>query len=568
MSFRVQTNIVAINAARNLGAVYSRLSENTRRLSSGLRIESAADDPVNLVVRELMRTDIAALDQGLRNASDGLSMLQTAEGALAVIDEKLIRMKELAEQAATGTYTTIQREIMNSEYQTMAAEIDRIAEATDFNGTKLLDGSLSDSNLSRGLKIHFGAGNEAAEDYYFANLPDVRATTSTGLKVGGDARADIFRQRLGLGVTEPNRSIAPESGPAADFLYYYNYDASQAASGSALETASYLAGIYRTETGDGLTDLIQAVNRGTASRVEIDFTFDQKSALGLVTSADHLDVCLGDEVYQFGSGAGSITLEDGRAPDGYIDASVSRGSALSTSLVAAVNANAGSKFWGVADTTGGRAFFFAREAGNHDDWSAGDDGNVAQARENVTWTNVATGHTAGSGASFSLGGRTWARAAMGQESGEYFLTLEGAQVGPGHDLMIGRAESLYGGRSLDRFRDADFDETQNAGEGSWVGAEIRTQSAAQASLDQLTAAISKKDEVRALLGFLQIRLENTTSQLSLHKTNIMSAESRISDLDVAAAMTSLTRDQVISQAGVSVVAQANSYAQLALHLIV
>jgi len=77
------------------------------------------------------------LNQGIRNASDAISMIQTAEGAMSVIDEKLIRMKELAEQAATGTYTTAQREIMNSEYQAMAAEIDRIANATDFNGVKL-----------------------------------------------------------------------------------------------------------------------------------------------------------------------------------------------------------------------------------------------------------------------------------------------------------------------------------------------------------------------------------------------------------------------------------------------
>ena len=90
-------------------------------------------------------------------------MIQTAEGALSVIDEKLTRMKELAEQASTGTYTTAQRDIMNSEYQAMAAEIDRIANATDFNGIKLLDGSISNLHGGDGLKIHFGTGNDSAE---------------------------------------------------------------------------------------------------------------------------------------------------------------------------------------------------------------------------------------------------------------------------------------------------------------------------------------------------------------------------------------------------------------------
>jgi flagellin len=132
----------------------ARLGSSVSKLSSGLRVVSAADDAAGMAIRELMRSDIAVLNQGIRNASDAISMIQTAEGAMSVIDEKLIRMKELAEQAATGTYTTAQREIMNSEYQAMAAEIDRIANATDFNGVKLLDGSLAAQ--------HSGFGPEGA----------------------------------------------------------------------------------------------------------------------------------------------------------------------------------------------------------------------------------------------------------------------------------------------------------------------------------------------------------------------------------------------------------------------
>ena len=107
-------------------------------------------------------------------------MIQTADGAMSVIDEKLIRMKELAEQAATGTYTTAQRLIMNSEFQAMAAEIDRISNATDFNGIKLLDGSAGHLHQGDGMKIHFGTGNSAAEDYYFVDLDDTR-TTALGM---------------------------------------------------------------------------------------------------------------------------------------------------------------------------------------------------------------------------------------------------------------------------------------------------------------------------------------------------------------------------------------------------
>lgn len=131
---------MAANTARNLNTHYGRLATSTQRLSSGLRINGAADDAAGLAIRELMRADVAALHQGVRNANDAISMIQVVDGALGIIDEKLIRMKELAEQAATGTYDSIQRLMIDSEFQIMASEINRIARATDFNGIKLLDG--------------------------------------------------------------------------------------------------------------------------------------------------------------------------------------------------------------------------------------------------------------------------------------------------------------------------------------------------------------------------------------------------------------------------------------------
>ncbi|MEJ2070567.1 MAG: hypothetical protein P8X58_09200 [Syntrophobacterales bacterium] len=157
MSLVINHNLMAMSAARYLGISYNRLSTSVSRLASGLRINSAADDAAGLAIREIMRTDIRVLNQGVRNANDALSLIQTADGALSVIDEKLTRMKELAEQAATGTYTSAQRLIMDSEYQAMASEITRIAMATDFNGVKLLDGSLSGTVGQ--MKIHFGTGN-------------------------------------------------------------------------------------------------------------------------------------------------------------------------------------------------------------------------------------------------------------------------------------------------------------------------------------------------------------------------------------------------------------------------
>ncbi|WP_303193376.1 flagellin, partial [uncultured Desulfovibrio sp.] len=187
----INHNQMAANVANTLTEHYSNLQTSTQRLSSGLRINSAADDAAGLAIRELMRTDIAALQQGVRNANDAISLIQTADGALGVIDEKLTRMKELAEQAATGTYDSTQRLMIDSEYQAMASEITRIANATDFNGIKLLDGSLSSSThdgsgleATGQLKVHFGTMNDSDEDYYYIQIG---TSTASALGVGNSA---------------------------------------------------------------------------------------------------------------------------------------------------------------------------------------------------------------------------------------------------------------------------------------------------------------------------------------------------------------------------------------------
>ena len=195
----INHNTMASNVANNLTAHYSDLKTSTERLSTGLRVNSAADDAAGLAIRELMRTDIKALQQGVRNANDAISLIQTADGALGVIDEKLTRMKELAEQASTGTYDSTQRLMIESEYQAMASEITRIANATDFNGIHLLDGNLSsdthdgtgasstDGYSSTGkLKVHFGTANDSAEDYYYIQIG---TSTASALGVGNETDA-------------------------------------------------------------------------------------------------------------------------------------------------------------------------------------------------------------------------------------------------------------------------------------------------------------------------------------------------------------------------------------------
>ena len=215
MALTINHNMMAMTATQNLDTAYTALSKATNELSSGLRINNASDDAAGLAIRELMRSDISTLNQGVRNANDAISLLQTADGALGVVDEKLIRMQELAEQAATGTYTSTQRLIIDSEYQAMASEITRIANATDFNGIYLLNGNLSSSTCNdKGiaptgkLKVHFGPTNFSAADYYYIQIG---CCTASALGVG-----------LGAKVGDAGRSISTQSQAQAALAQIQN----------------------------------------------------------------------------------------------------------------------------------------------------------------------------------------------------------------------------------------------------------------------------------------------------------------------------------------------------------
>jgi len=218
MSLVINHNLMAMNATRNLQSSYGALATSTRRLSSGLRVGTAADDAAGLAIRELMRADIKSMNQGIRNANDAISMIQVTDGALQIIDEKLIRLKELAMQASTGTYSSDQRLMIDSEYQAMCSEITRIANATDFNGIYLLNGNLSGDftthngsgiNSTGALKIHFGSGNDSAEDYYYVAMG---TATASALGIGHLAGAKFATTdtRSGSAADNAGKSISTQ----------------------------------------------------------------------------------------------------------------------------------------------------------------------------------------------------------------------------------------------------------------------------------------------------------------------------------------------------------------------
>ena len=150
MGIRINTNVSSHNAGRHLQNNTLGFHKSMEKLSSGLRINRAADDAAGLAISEGLKADFRTLDQAARNAADGVSLVQTAEGALDEVSSILLRMKELAEQAITGTLTDTDRGYLDSEYTSLTREIDRIASGTEFNGVALLDGFL-DVNIQVGI---------------------------------------------------------------------------------------------------------------------------------------------------------------------------------------------------------------------------------------------------------------------------------------------------------------------------------------------------------------------------------------------------------------------------------
>lgn len=171
MALSVSTNNASLTAQKNLSKNSLALENTVARLSSGLRINKAADDAAGLAISEGLKAQIRGLGMVQRNASDGISLIQTAEGVLNSVHSMLSRMRELALQSANGTYGTSERSYLNDEFQRLLAEIDRIASTTEFNGQALLNGE-----LSQGISFQVGL-NSVADDRITVSIPNAHAST-------------------------------------------------------------------------------------------------------------------------------------------------------------------------------------------------------------------------------------------------------------------------------------------------------------------------------------------------------------------------------------------------------
>lgn len=173
MGLRVNTNVSSLTAQRSLSKATGDLNRNFSRLSTGLRIANAADDAAGLAISERLRARIRSIDQAARNAQDGISLVQTAEGAMQEVNSILVRMRELAVQASNGTTSGADKDTLNDEFQALIQEVDRTASQTNFNTIQLLDGSVAN------LTLQVGADTVANVDTLNVSLVDIRASALT-----------------------------------------------------------------------------------------------------------------------------------------------------------------------------------------------------------------------------------------------------------------------------------------------------------------------------------------------------------------------------------------------------
>lgn len=515
-------NLVSSIVASNLICHYSALTASTQRLASGLRINSAVDDAAGLCIRELMRSDIAGLRQGMRNASDAISLIQVADGALAVIDEKLIRMKELAEQAATGTYNSIQRLLIDSEFQAMASEIDRIARATDYNGIHLLDGSLQgdhNASLLRAtgkMKIHFGSGNDSAEDYYYIEIADC---TTKGL--GLSDKKEIVPPAANHGV-----AVAPAGATTITLndlqMWPQGNNSIDNVPGHILDLADVLDknGEWITGTGQWREGVMIFIPKGSKNVI-----------INMVGAGGRTTTSAGDNDIQLFTKNG-VHLA---------------GTPLDDAVYARSSLEQNSQFMG-----------FTRD--QYDDTclnSGPASGYDLNSLNYSTYNGMVIGYSGDSERIDSNPNNL-----IMEDDWDYeILTIDEAT----EDLIVWFPGA--GPVAFKSYGEAPRIDHNSTAQTIDTIIDIKTQEKAEKALIRINDTLEIKDKIRANLGAIQNRLENTFSNISIQAENLLASESRISDVDVAIEMTKLVRNQILAQSGIAMLAQANNAPQMLTKLI-
>ena len=539
MAMVVQHNMSAMNANRNLGVTTGMQAKSSEKLSSGYKINRAADDAAGLSISEKMRSQIRGLNKASDNAQDGISLIQTAEGALNESHSILQRMRELSVQASNGTETDDDREAVQNEISQLQEELTRISETTEFNTMKLLDGSQSGSTSSTGSGPKFGVVDATLDGALVtSNVKGIKVATaaSTTTKAGQETAiwaADGKTLTLNL-----SKNKVYTQDEIDDLIANAKQEDSTATGAPAEVKVSLKNGIFNADAD---------TTAGTATVGGVKAVSDDGTVTGFVGAdtisftANKYGTEFNNTVFKFAfdKAAGKEEVETNTAIEISGTNTVTEGQY--TIHLAAGKEYTAEDLEDILKTAG--FDFDVKLSGN-----TPDEPNTLFATSGASSvTDITMGDTAGAG----LGSTD----AMWGQAG-----YDSVSSGAGITLQIGANEGQTMSFSID-----DMSARALGVDGNKV--DLSTQSGAQKATTTIDAAIKKVSAQRGKMGAIQNRLEHTISNLDTAAENTQTAESRIRDTDMAEEMVEYSKNNILAQAGQSMLAQANQSTQGVLSLL-
>lgn len=503
MSTVINTNLASLAAQRNLSTSGSDVQTALERLSSGLRINSAKDDAAGLAISERFTSQIKGLAVAKRNANDGVSLAQTAEGSLGETSKLLQRMRELAVQSANGTNSATDRAALNSEVNQLKSEIDRITTATQFNGQKLLDGTFTSKNFQVGAN-----SNETVSI-------DITATNTSTLANNTFAgRGNTDEKGLGsitTGATAPTNGVAVQNITVTGSLG--SKSAIAVAAGATAQTVAASVNTNTGSTGVSATAITKA---------------------GLTVAA-----------------AGTVTFNLTGSGTGAISATLAASTDL-TALRDAINGSTGTT--GVTATGTGTTLTLSQADGK--------DIKIDTMAHDAIAANAVVGTIQGFKSDGTSDGTMTALNL--EEAGTDSATVAGT-VQFKSDKAFSVTSSVAGSAGGIAGGTAATAQASTSTKLSTIN--ISTEAGAQTAIDIIDASIQSVSTQRADIGALQARFDSIISNLTTGIENQSAAQSRIRDADFATETAALTRAQILQQAGTAVLAQANAAPQNVLALL-
>ncbi len=558
---RIQHNITALSAYRNLTNNNSAVSKNLEKLSSGYRINRAGDDAAGLAISEKMRAQITGLETAQKNANDGISLIQTAEGALTEVHSMLNRMVELANQSANGTYQDEDRANLQAEVAALQDEINRISEGTNFNGINLLDGTMDrrvavsgESNVEVTPIKDGQLGNKAQAGVFSVDFSNT-TITNTGTAAAAPTFT-IFGKGIQLDSMNSGASISGAS-LAAQVVEKWNAqaDTDKTFHGAKIEASLDGDKVIFTMSDAPNADWNTAATTGAFTGVTGG---NQGEEVTVTTIKEPVSSAEGRKYAQ-----GSITLTEDLVADGK---TLTIGD---TTYVFAVGKNSEfSKMDNVIDLTDMKQDDIAGKigvVGMRLSQAAADNKNFKVGTTTTTGVITLTEKEGGVDyAKNNLQGDTLADKNDADADDWAGLVKTGSvNVSATKDGL-----TLQIGDTSDDFNKLTVSVGNMSSESLGIsGIDISTQKGAAAAVDVIKAAINKVSTTRGSLGALQNRLEHTINNLSVTSENMTAAESRIRDVDMAKEMMAYTKNNILVQSSQAMLAQANQIPQGVLQLL-